>query len=488
MNRNLKPQSRNETRYTLQNPPESDEAAQARIKKLQADVASIREDLETQTVLTFHDESEFEIWKRRATTAVKHKARELRFLERWLGERIMQVVQTSITTLVENYQQTYSPVFGVHHPVKDPEEAKVRVTVVAALQSHIDMHLAQFREVASEHGIKAREQQGIARPLQSIATTIKGELQYLRNVLHILAPETAGHYEGDREQSEQEIAIAGRAKELADEIASERPPPYDNAENPPPTFEEAQARLNLVSSLVKTLEKRFEELSTEWRTATNTGLSKWAKRPISQLRLSMDTELGCLNKCIRQMMRQDQEHAQEAAQATQEQIFELDHERRETRHAELAEISQRIRQQAIDLAREIGEVYTRTYTSEHPPQSIEEANNRLKKIVETKRQLQVAFSDITDTWCSHPLRRGDLTSVKKPLMKILYEVEAEIVLINAFLKERQSATMPGHLHWKSVCASALTRASFEGFKLTAEERVVVTALLAEISRAAADSR
>jgi hypothetical protein len=487
------PNTRNETRYTPTNPPDSEEAAQAQIGRLKNDIASIEHDLEHQTVHSFDDQEDFEVWKRRATSAIKYKKREVRFLDAWLKAResekqeaaqaqALQELNSRIAALADSYEQAYSPVFGLHHPAEDVEEARSRFSHILAIQSQMDTDLAQVRESTSLDGIKNRERLEIEQPLRSIAHRINTEVQYLRNLLRILAPETDVFREEDRAQSEQEIAIAQRAEELANAISEERPSPYD-AEHPPTGIGEAKERLKLLAKIRRRVQEASKELGDEWQETAISGLPKWTKRPLSQLHTSVDAESAFLNEYIRGCNREAERKLQEARREAKEKVGAGAQDERRASRSELSDISQRICDQASKLAREIDESYTKVYTGEQPPQSIEEAEQQLAHVLAVKSSLQSAFSEITEAWCTHPLRRGDLPLVKKPLVEILLRVETEMRTIKSFLKQQGAAKMPKHLYWKSVCIAALMRASFEGFKLTEEEQEVVKVLLEEVSAA-----
>lgn len=483
----------NETRYTPQNPPNDEETAQMQIKHLQNEINSIEDDLEHQTVLAFHDQSEFEIWRRRATTAVTYKKREIRFLESWLNERVEarqntarvhagQELEERIRILTDAYYQRYSPVFGIDHPAEDLEEVKVRSSVLLAIQSQIDADLTQLQAVASKHGLERREMEQIEQPLRSVAISIKTELQYLRNVLRILDPAGEHFQEQDRIRSEQEILTAQRAQELAEEISNERPPPY-NTDHLPTDVDAAKKRLGEIEKIRKKLESSIEELSHKWEreATTDTGLPKWTKQPLSQVRKSIDTESHILGQYIRDWNRKVNRSVKEIEQEpTTEEVSQ--NNQTDSRRA-LNDISQDIRNLASRLASEIQEKYIPVYSDEKPPKNAEEVEERLKEVTAVKARLQSAFSDITDAWCSHPLRREDLPSVKRPLVKILSKVEVEIAILKAFTSNGGSEKKEKYLKWKVTCVTALTRASFEGFTLTKEEQEVVKTLLADISRA-----
>lgn len=190
------------------------------------------------------------------------------------------------------------------------------------------------------------------------------------------------------------------------------------------------------------------------------------------------------------------------------------------RQKELNRIALGIRRQAQELADEIGKTYAPVFSPDNSPPDIASARDRLDRVICIKRQVEIAFTTVTNAWTAHPLQRQDLPGVKAPLQRMAASIEAELVFLRGFIrssiaeetrvakeaKEKRvtekkppaprhgenapktpkpptsvrpkTLKVPSGPNWRLVCIAVIDRALEAGLVLTPEEIEVINLVCA----------
>lgn len=504
MNRDPEQTVREEApRYTRENPPSSKEAAQARIQLRSDEIAVIEAHLEHKEVEGFSDEDAYELWRRRATSALGYKKAELKFLERWMEppaqtseernaqhqerallkeekKRIQAVAHVEleqqltkrVKELVEAITGSYTRQYDITNMPEDMAKAKERYQFVCALKDRIEQEHTEVKAISTANAFGKNRVKKVLLPLHRLGQTVNFEESFLHR---ILLPDAFN----DERLAARET-IRALVHSLAEKLEAQEAFAADHAtqlDDPP-----------VLKVPLTVLESRREAILLAVQTATQAceerGFVEQAQlsliEPLTSLLRAVEQEIKEMNVLVHPLPMQRQQQEKEDRQNAHTLSFEG---RKRKLHG-LAGIAQEIRDRAAELAKEILQEYTPIYSSENVPTNHEEATKQMECVSHARRTVQIALAEVTEAWCRHPLRRGDLSGVKLPLLNILYAAESEARLIRVFKsthQDEEEILSPKKARWKRVCTGALTRAMLEGFALTLEEKEVLKELIADLA-------
>jgi hypothetical protein len=457
--------NREEVRFNKLNPPKSEEEAQRKIIQLNDDICHIEADLEHKEVESYPSEADYEIWRKRAISALGYKKSEQKYLDSWLkgvdAERLIQNKSRSLESLrvrirgfADKIEQTLPGMTGQPSSL---EVALKRQNDLKMLHQEIETEFVQVKASAKTSGLTEKELTEVRKPLKVALNEVESRQRSLQGYISRHGNQTLS-VESTNELSTAAQAIAVLALGLAEDIDRRYPPLY-SVTAVPSGIPDAETRLEFLSAAKRELLAATDRVNIAWRDHPYSGGAlKDVKRPLTVLSDRLDGEHQYLEAFCRKqitLIKAEQEQEERRAQET------------------LHETALRLRNRAKGLAEELGGGFQRLYTADRPP-TPEEARQRRTQLVELKRKLESASAEIKDAWTQHPLRREDLPSINRPIRNIIEQVDAELGVLKALLPAHQQQSMH---RWKSVVVSALTRAVIGGFKLTAEEQEVLEGLV-----------
>lgn len=472
--------NRDEERFSRLNPPKSEEEAQRKLEQLADDISHIEADLEHKEVESFPNEADYEIWRKRAISALGYKKSELKFLETWMKQFAEAKVKASHDATVQHYKervaasvQRFSTVFktvhGFHAPVGDAVGAQARLDVLVKAVAEIEKELSELNEFSMATGLTHTEAAEAKKPLAKLLKEGATEIYYLRDFLRVSMP-SDGRNVSTPEQTERAQRLMDFARNKAEEIARERGQEYSPA-LPPPDRDVAEQRRVLLGQVRIKIQSALSSLRAMAQTSDVGSPLALLRKPLAELLHAVEEEAVFLKAFIAN------EKTDPSKPKTVVEIVRLP--------TSLDNISSEIRKRAQALAKEIGATYSTVYTAENPPHDAEEAKKRQASVIATKARLQKALGEISDAWVQHPLRREDLSSVKRPLVGVLESVESELRILKSYFSE-QGIPLKKNRRWKSLCVKALTRAALAGFKLLPEEQEMLEELLLELTNESED--
>lgn len=226
--------------------------------------------------------------------------------------------------------------------------------------------------------------------------------------------------------------------------------------NPPSSEEEALETIDVLNEDVASIEAKLDHTHSD-TFPSEEDYAEWRRKATAALGHTR-RELKFLENWVRERQKNPRRTGPRSPKT--QRVYD-----------NLSAVAKGIRDRANELAEEIGEHYQPLYTISSQPDSVDDAHARMVVLTGAKQMIQSAFSEITAAWTQHPLKRSDMRGVKSPIQKILSQVEMEIAVVKGCIKTRSAQDSP--LDWRTVCASALTRAVDEGFVLTAAEQAIL---------------
>jgi|GEM_PF-5834834 len=473
-------QRKTETRYSANNPPADRETAERKANDLKSSISFIEIDLEDREVESFPDEAAYEDWRRRALGALVHIKTEALFLEEWLTlqkkKAALQVITDRIADMAKNVQAQSN---DLQHPPPSPEEARRRLRALTELRDGIGDEYARLMDSGRDASLSKREVAERLSPLRVLIEAIEQERRSTKGYIFANDPTS-------RKEEEPLPVLAQKILEFAQVSATalgQECLEISGSSNPPPDLNDAKRRRKALSDVRSRITHSLQTVAEMWQEHPYSGGTlKAVKRPLVALHTSVNEEIRYLDGCIEEFHRMTEEKEREVQKERKAAAAAAKNTADAGRYDELQRTNLDIRKRAEELAVEIRDSYSSLYTIERSPADLDEARQRQVLASEAKLRLQAAFAEITDAWCRHPLSRRELSGVKRPLTKILDGIELELGIAKRFITDRTPQIPPADKRrwWKSVCVAALTRATFEGFKLTDEERTVIQELVANL--------
>lgn len=466
--------------YSANNPPPNRETAEQKANDLKEKISLIEIDLEEREVESFSDEAAYEDWRKRALRALVHIKAEARFLEEWLLlQKKKDALQAFVDRIAGLTNDAQTRTNDLRHRPTNLEEARRRLQSLLSLRDELGAEYARLMDLGREAGLTKREATEKLSSLRVLTEAIETERRSTKNYIAV----NEGHSRPEAEEEALSVPaqqILDFARTSAAALVPERPE-MSGPGNAPSDLSDAKTRRAKLSAFLGNITRCLQTVAEMWRDHVYTGETlKAVNRPLVALNVSVNEEIQYLDGCIEEFHRQATERQQEVRKE-QEAAAAAKKTADANRYDELQRTSQRIRKRAEELATEIKGSYSALYNAERPPTDLDEAWQRQAIATEVKLRLQTAFAEITDTWCQHPLSRKELTGVKRPLTDINALIEQELRIAKRFIADRTQQPPPERRRfWKSICVAALTRAAFEGFKLTDEERAVIQELIADI--------
>lgn len=180
-------------------PPQSPEAAQQRIQALMSAEEKIRHDLESRKPGT--NVEKYRSWRHRASGALKHTRRELRFLRRWLEdfsltdeqraekEREKTERQNAADALIRRAAVmaeclTYGEAFTEHRLPDGLEAIQERREHLLHLRQQLDGAFTDINAVGKTHLLFKETISEAKRPLVAIQVAWEKEWAFLRRHIH----------------------------------------------------------------------------------------------------------------------------------------------------------------------------------------------------------------------------------------------------------------------------------------------------------------
>lgn len=295
--------------YSRVNLPPSEPDALARVAELERDISVIEEQLARADPRAFALVDDYGDWRKRASSAIGHKKRELEFVGRWLETRRQEqernevrarekAEQTRAIQLAEKraseFVAWYRPTYSHTTLPANKQAANERLNELFLLQQQVLTSFADVKSVWTDQGFNPV---GIAPSLHETWSQIKVEVRDLRSYLN--QSDGPSPEEIRKVQAEAIRKVQERAREIANELECEYQTKYTDKVCPE-SYDAAAQRMAELNVIRGKMMAGFTEL-TELCTRHSIGAIKMpsAKRPLQKLQTRLGTETAVIREAMR---------------------------------------------------------------------------------------------------------------------------------------------------------------------------------------------